>query len=110
MRRRCQQQHVALFISDQSLKELEPLMSASLATYTGMRLVDDHQRRAGPRELIASAVCLDIVKADDRMGISLKQALSGGESAFEGTSAGRSNGDHVDIELLGQFTYPLLDE
>jgi hypothetical protein len=34
---------VALFISDQTLKKLEPLMSATLATDTGMRLVDDHQ-------------------------------------------------------------------
>ena len=44
------------------------------------------------------------------MGIGLKQALSGREPAFKGTSARRRDGDGVDIEFLGQFTDPLLDE
>ena len=58
MRRRGEQQHVALVISDQALKEFEPLMSATLATNASMRLVDDHQRRAGPCELIAAVSAL----------------------------------------------------
>jgi hypothetical protein len=42
MRRRSEQQQMALFISDQALKEFEPLMSATLAADTGVCLVDDH--------------------------------------------------------------------
>ena len=55
MWRRSEQQHVALFISDQALKEFEPLMSATLAAELawGTPLVEAAQRAA---EVTAAAI------------------------------------------------------
>src|SRR6266404_2399988 len=85
-------------------------MLAFFATDASMCFVDDNQGWTGAGELGAAAVGLDVVEADDSVGICFEQALRGRQSPLETTRFGSCDGDSIDVELLREFRDPLIHE
>ena len=75
-----------------------------------------HAPRRPPRgwdkraQTFATLIGLDVVEADDRVGIGVEQRLRGRQSAFQPRRRSGGDGDGVDIELGVQFAGPLLDQ
>jgi hypothetical protein len=61
-------------------------------------------------ELVTPVVCLDVVKADDGVGIGLEEALGCRQAAFERPRVGSRDFDCVEIELGREFLAPLRHE
>jgi len=110
VRRRGQQEKVPLPILGQSLQQLEALLAALMRADAGMRLVDHDELWAGPGERLATPVRLDVVEADDGVGMRIEQRLRGGSprssrGAEEAVTAAAS-----EVELGVQFAGPLLNQ
>src|SRR5690606_41706099 len=55
-------------------------------------------------------VGLDVVEADHGVGVDAEDAFRERQPALERAGARRGDGDGVDVELLGQFGDPLVDQ
>jgi hypothetical protein len=66
---------MALTIFGQALEQLESLLPVLMSTDAGMCFVDDHELRAGSGEALAALLCLNIIEADNRVGICIEQGL-----------------------------------
>ena len=93
MRRRSKQEQVPLLVLGQSLQQLEALLATLMRADTGMRLVDHDELWAGPRKRVATPFRLDVVEADDGVGVRIEQRLRRRQPAFEpGRTAFTSGG------------------
>ena len=77
------QDDLPLTVVGKALEQAEPLLAAALGTDTSMCFIDDNRCRADPCELVATAVGLDVVEADDREGMRLEQADARWQVPFE---------------------------
>ena len=110
MRRRGEQDQLALGIGGKALEQLEPLLAALMRSDAGVRLVDHDQRRARAREAVAAPLGLDVVEADDGVGMGVEQRLRGRQAALQARSRGGGDSDRVEIEFALELAGPLLDE
>ena len=76
----------------------------------GVRLVDDDEGRAGPREAVAAPLGLDVVEADHRVGMGVEQRLRCRQAALQACRGGGRDGDGIEVELGLELAGPLLDE
>ena len=74
----------------------------------GVGLVHDHQLRARPQELVATAVGLDEVHRHDDVRVDVEERLVQGAAPLQPGGGGREHDLGVDLELLGEFALPLL--
>ena len=58
-----------LAIVRKPFQQLETLLPVLMRADAGVSFVDDDQSRAGPREAFAAPISLDVVEADDGVGI-----------------------------------------
>ncbi len=110
VRGRGEEDEVPLAVRGEPLQQLEALMPALMRPDAGMRLVDDDQRRASPREAFPPLVGLDVIEADHGEGMRLEQGLRRRQASLEAGRAGGGHLDRIDVELGAQLARPLLDE
>ncbi len=75
-----------------------------------MRLIDDDEIRAGPQEIMAPPIALNVVEADNPEGMDVKNALARRQIALKPAGAGAGHGHGVDVELRGQLLDPLVHQ
>ena len=106
-----QKQHVPLRIFGKALEQRKALLRSLFATaHTTVRLIDNHEFRTGVREILAAAVCLDVVEADHGVGMHPEHRVAQRNPLFERARPGRCDGDGIDVELLAQLAHPLIDQ
>ena len=90
---------MTLGIGGKALEQLEPLLPTLMRPDAGVRLVDHDQGRARSRKAVAPPLGLDVVEADDCVGMGVEQGLRGGQTALQARRRGSGDGDRVEIEL-----------
>ena len=76
----------------------------------GVRLVDDDEVGGGAQELVAVAVALDEVGADDDVRVALEERLAQAQPALEPGRGRGQHADRVDVELVAHLGLPLVRE
>ncbi|OJY61936.1 MAG: hypothetical protein BGP16_15500 [Sphingobium sp. 66-54] len=111
MRGRCEQEQVARGVFREPFEQSVALLCALLATTNaGVGLVNNDEARTSLCEAFPSAVGLDVVEADDGVGIDAEDGVAERQSAFQRTGARRCDGHGINIELFRQLADPLIHE
>ena len=85
-------------------------MAGGAAADARMRLVDHHHLRAGAQEVVASAVALDEVEADDGERIGVEHADRVGQIPLQSRRAGGGHRHGGERKLVLKFAGPLVDQ
>src|SRR5579883_3670578 len=105
-----QKNHPPLWISGEPRQKLETLLPPLVRADACMRLIDDHEVWTGARKAFAALLCLNVVEADHREGIGVKQGLGERQAALQPARGAGRDSDGVDPESGLQLSCPLLDK
>ena len=75
-----------------------------------MRLVHDHELRAGAHEIVAPPVGLDVIERDDEGGVVIEERLVDRQPAFQPGDGAGAHDLGGDVELARQLGLPLVAE
>lgn len=77
---------------------------------TRVGLVHDDELGAGPEELLAAAIALDVVGGDDGEGVAFEEGLVLAAGALETGRGPRQHQLGIDVELSNQHALPLFGQ
>src|SRR5271170_2459498 len=101
---------MTLPVLGQPLQQFEALLPALMRANAGMGLVDHDESWTGPRERVAAPVDLDVVEADNGVGVRVEQRLGRRQPAFEPGCRGGCDRRRVEVELCLELARPQLDQ
>ena len=76
MRRGGQHDDPPLRVLREPLQQLETLLLAFVGAHTSVGFVNDHEVGTGPREPLPALLGLDVIEADNRVGVGVEEGLS----------------------------------
>ena len=81
-----------------------------MRAHTSVGFINDHEVGTGPREPLPSLLCLDVIEADNRVGVSIEKVLSERQISLETCRCAGSHRDCVDSEPILELDDPLIHE